>query len=257
MYKRPRVIHILGDLIFGRGYALNVFSDQCSPKESLYGFSSPAQMVNRVFSENNVAIRMEPYQIGAVWQANLASDLTALVVARPIRSDDWIVIEDAGEHNLDPSAYQSALEGVLDVALAAVPAANIRVMTIPEYSPAAPNAQWDTSFSGEGTMNQVIQAAAIAKGVTCIDMNSIIDTYKTERNAADGTEVMLSDGIHPNVWGQMKWTGAILSSLGLTAAIVNRTSLTSIASANYSSLAYGSGTWTQQKAIDYCVAILG
>lgn len=215
------------------------------------------QMANRVFAENNIAIRMEPYQIGAVWQSGLAADVTALIASRPIRSDDWVVIEDAGEHLSTPNSYRLSLEGVLDALLASLPASQIRTMTVPDNSPAATASQWDTSFIGEGTMNQAIQNASTTKGVICIDANTTITAYWASVLSADGVVLPNSDKIHPLVWDQMKWLGMILSSLGLTPAIVNRTSLTDIASANYASLAYGSGTWTQQKAIDYCVAISG
>lgn len=75
--------------------------------------------------------------------------------------------------------------------------------------------------------------------------------------AADGVVLPNTDNIHLRVWDQMKWAGAVLASLGLTPAIVNRTSLSQIASDNWSQLGYGSGSWSQAKAVGYCAAILG
>lgn len=214
-------------------------------------------MQNLVLAENNVNVRAEPYLIGSITQASLATDLASFFASSSVGDRDMVVFEDAGQHNGDPSAYQAAYEGVLAAVKAARPTLTLRVCTTADNSPSAGlDYQWDVSFAGEGTLNQATQAAAAAQSVTVIDMNTIITAYWATA-ALDGLTLPNADNIHLNVWDQMKFAGAVLASFGLTPAIVNRTSLTDIASANYTSLAYGSVAWTQQKSIDYCVAILG
>lgn len=135
---------------------------------------------------------------------------------------------------------------------------DLRVCTTPDNSPAVgTDYQWDVSFLGQGTMNQAAQAAAAAQGVLVIDMNTIITAYWGSVLAADGVVLPQPDNIHMRVWDQMKWAGTVLASFGLTPSIKTRTSLTQIASDNWSQLGYGSGSWSQAKTVDYCAAILG
>lgn len=243
---------------FARGYALGNLADLVATTHPMYGFSSIWRMQNLVFEENAVNIRADTYLIGSISQSNLATDLATFFGSSDVGDRDMVVFEDAGQHNSSPNLYRSQYEGVLSAVKAARPTLDLRVCTTPDNSPAVgTDYQWDVSFFGQGTMNQATQAAAAAQDVTVIDMNTIVTAYWASVLAADGVVLPQPDNIHMRVWDQMKWAGTVLASFRLTPAIKTRASLTSIASANYTSLAYGSGTWTQQKAIDYCAAILG
>ncbi|WP_441280381.1 hypothetical protein [Tardiphaga sp. 862_B3_N1_1] len=106
-------------------------------------------------------------------------------------------------------------------------------------------------------MNQATQAAAAAQGVRVIDMNTIITAFWNSVLAADGVVLPQPDNIYLRVWDQMKRAGAVLASCGLTPAIVNRASLTQIASDSWGQRGYGSVSWSQAKAVGYCAEILG
>ncbi|UPK35136.1 hypothetical protein IVB18_45385 [Bradyrhizobium sp. 186] len=256
-YQRTRRLWMVGDS-FARGYALGNLADLIAPTHPMYGFSSIWRMQNLVFEENGVNIRGDTYLIGSISQANLASDLATFFASSDVGDRDMVVFEDAGQHNSSPNLYRSQYEGVLSAVKAARLTLDLRVCTTPDNSPAVgTDYQWDVSFLGQGTMNQAAQAAAAAQGVLVIDMNTIITAYWGSVLAADGVVLPQPDNIHMRVWDQMKWAGTVLASFGLTPSIKTRTSLTQIASDNWSQLGYGSGSWSQAKAVDYCAAILG
>lgn len=257
-YERTRRLWIVGDSIGDRGWALGNHADLISNAHALYGFSSPWRMMSLVFAENGLNIRADRFSIGSITQANLQTDLTNFVSSASVGDRDFIVIEDAGEHNENPTTFQSTLSSILGAIKAARPTLTLRVCNTADFSPAPANSQWDRTISGS-TMNTAYAGACSAQGVTLVDINAIIDAYRTSM-AASSVEVIHPDGIHLNVWGQMKFAGAILSSLGLAPLITARTSLTSIVAnaptADWQSLRYGSSLSNAQLQ-DLCVAILG
>jgi hypothetical protein len=211
-----------------------------------------ALMANPVLRENAIPVVVRPWAIlGRLSQPGLPATIKAYIDSGVTRPEDWLVLEDAGDHNEDPTAYQAALQEVLGAA------AGLQCVctTIPDYPPAPPGCQFDRQIHGM-SINQAVQAAAAARSVPVIDMNSIMDAYKAACAENDRVDVFHPDGIHPNVWGQMKWIGAILSFIGVAKSIRSYESLKSQVSSNYASLAYG-GSMDAAKAQSYCKAILG
>lgn len=249
-YKRPMTIHLLGDSI-ARGFALANFADLINTTHPLYKFSSQFSMANMALEENGLNVRVQALGIlGTFTTGGIADQVTAYISAGHAQPGDWMVFEDAGEHVDDPAAYQTALQGVLDAAASL----NRICMTTPDYDHGfGTDYEWDHEYSGT-SINEAIQAAAATRSVPCIDMNAIQDAYRTECLADGGVDTFLSDGVHPGVWGQMKWIGATLAAIGVPIATYE--TLKSLAAANHAALAYG-GTMDATKAQTYCAAILG
>ena len=234
------------------------------PTHPMWVLSSPWRMANAVLRENGVpanvyfsrALTFSSYvsPTNEVTPGTIMDTLTAELAAGEILPGDWLIFQQAGPHGSDPDAHQAAAEGVLEAATAE--GVNRAVMTAFDYPPTASASQYDTVF-GARTINQATEAAAAATGTPVIDMNAIMDAYRTATLAADGLSPMYGDGIHANVWGQMKMTGAMLDFVGLADAIETFESLSAVAAANHAALGYGSGTWSAGKAADYCEAIRG
>ena len=252
-YRVPQTIYLVGDSLV-RGFGLGVLATEIAPSHALYGLSSPARMANLVLSENGIPARCYfSRSLSFGGYDSLLAPVTALMASGEMRRGDWLIFEDAGPHGSDPDAYQEALEDLLEAASAS--GINRAVMTTFDYAPAPAESQYDTAFGGR-TVNEAIVAAADATDTPVLDMNAIMDAFRSDALAADGLPVMQGDGIHANVWGQMKMAGAILDFVGLADAIETVSSLTAIA-ANHSALGYGAAGWSEAKAVSYCEAIRG
>ena len=257
-HSRMRRIICVGDS-FERGFSFGRFSDSVSPGHPLWDIASPAHVANLLLRANDVHVRFRAglggLSIGSITQANLAADVASYVAAHGLTEGDWMIFEDAGQHNSDPAAYQVALEGVIDAA-APMQCAVVTAFDYPAVHGLSTEYQWDFSFSGT-TMNQAKVAAANSRGALVIDENAVMDAYRTTVLAADGVDPIIfigggTDGIHAGPWATIKEAQLRLSRMELIGAMKSISALVSPVSANYSLLQCGATTWDAAKAEDYC-----
>jgi hypothetical protein len=239
-------VHLCGDSI-AWGFALGRLPPQVSPSEPLYPFRSIAGMANLVLEENFAPAAFS-YLGFSVIDGGASGTLARLTDQHVIRPGDWVVLEEAGAHNPDPAVYQDYL--TMAVSAASAPGVNVAVLTMFDYPPAPAECQND---AGSPSMNDVARSAAAAGNATLIDCNESMDRWRTSAKAADGVNVIHPDGIHPNVWGQMRMTADILRAVGMRNFIFSARTAMEIAGANYQKLSYGANTrWNSRRAETYC-----
>lgn len=260
------IVHLYGDSIM-RGAALGQFEDgdnALDPAHPLYAFRSPAAMANWALELNNRPERFA--YCGPV----SASTISARVAAGVIRSGDTVVFEDAGDYPAGPNAYY-AWWWQARVA-ASAPGVTLVMMSMFDFCTGANMAcsmQFDAQMLGQGTLNDATRRAALATAnpvspsghalsgtVTFIDMDWLMTSWRNSALSVDGVDVMRGDGVHPNVWGQMKMTQHILAAAGLRQFVTDVDPLQDLAEANAAALAYGSTTFTPGRARVYVAAML-
>lgn len=262
-----RIIHLYGDSIV-RGAALGQFEDgegALDPAHPLYAFRSIASMANWTLSENNRPERFA--YCGGINPTTIASRIASGI----IRSGDVVVLEDAGGYPAGPNSYYSFWWSARQAASAS--GVTLVMMSMFDYctgSNMACTMQYDTQMMGQGTLNDATRRAALvtanpvnASGhalsgtLLFIDMNWVMDSWRSSAASVDGVEVMRSDGVHPNPWGQAKIVQQLLAAAGLRQYLTNTSAIESFAAANYQDLAYGSSTFTAQRARVYVSTLLG
>jgi hypothetical protein len=244
-------LHLCGDSI-ARGFGLGTFASKVPPSHPLYVFRAIWSMGNVVLEENNIAARIAHVPIG-LQDGSPPWELLERVSRRTIRSGDWVFFEDAGPHGSEPDEYESNWNGMLQSA--AGPGIHRALLTMFDYPPAPLEARYDVSFKGR-TMNDVNRAAAQANGAVLVDSNKSMDAWVAFARQTDGASVMHPDGVHPNVWGQLRMLKDLLITAGLRSSLRTVASLQSPAAANYRLLAYGAPAWTPQRARAYCASLL-
>lgn len=253
-----RIIGLHGDSLT-RGNALGVFEDAVSPSDPLYDFRSPEAMANLALSTNGRSERV-------AWIGSLDASNIAARVAGTYRTGDLVVCEDAANPSLSLKSYRSLW---LNCRFAAISAGiEFAGMTMFDYSilNSSLGDNTDNQFDfirsdGElRTYNDAIRSALSADpgsftGRTQIlDMDEYINAWRANAFYVDGLEVMNQDGIHMNVWAQLRYTARILEAAGLLRYCEDLDPLQDLAEANVASLQYGSSiTGTRARAlVDYC-----
>lgn len=264
--RHAKAIHLYGDSI-ARGFALKQFADEVSSSHPMYGFRSIAAMANALLADNGLPHVVAYGGLALTYvdggYATGINGIKARVASGVIRSGDVVVIEDAGAHGCDPDEYEAVL---LDLRRAVTGSHDVTciLMSMFEYqippNSVPPSYQWDHRFGGR-SMNDAIRAAAEAEldavGQTLfLDMNSAMDQWRYSAMSIDGVEVMHSDGIHPNVWGQMRMTGEILKIAGLRPYLSVDVTNRALAQENYQALAYGAPSFTASRAGVYATNCL-
>jgi hypothetical protein len=262
------VVHLYGDSI-SRGRAVGQFEDgetPLNPGHPLYRFRSIASMANWALEHNGRAERF-------VYCGNIEPDvIRALIRSRVIRAGDTIILEDAGDYTAGPRAYYAFWRRVREAASAE--GVKVVMMTMFDYCRGGnmacdPAMQYDTPIGAQGTLNDATRRAA---GLTAnpvapnghafdgalhlIDMNWVMDAWRASALSIDGVDVMLPDGVHPNVWGQMKMTQHYLAAAGLSQYVVDVDPMQDLAEEHHRLLAYGSTTFTGERARTYVAAML-
>jgi hypothetical protein len=259
-----RVVFMFGDSI-SRGYGLGVFADNpaLTSAHPLWVFRSIAATANAALAANS---RNERF---AYCGGLSATDIGDLITANVIKSTDLVIVEDAGDYAGTVNDYYSLMFGVrVATAGAGVPvafitmfdyceSANMACSIDAEYDKIRTGGTWNDATRRAATItNNPVFGSAFAAPTSLIDMNWLMDVWRGAAIGTDGVDVMNTDGVHPNVWGQLKMTQHYLAVAGLLQHIADIDALQDVAEANYSSLAYGSLTFTSSRARDYVAALL-
>ncbi len=268
------IVHLFGDSI-ARGRALDNYEDGDRPLDArhpLYRFRSIASTANWALEHNG---RPERFAYCGAIDAEL---IASRVASGVIRAGDTVVLEDAGNYQPGVAAYYRFL---LDARHAAeAPGVTVVMMTMFDYcvgsnmACANADAQYDrprrNGPDDTGTLNAATRGAATvrvspqrgrARGrqpgrTVLIDMNAIMDDWRSTALTADGVTVMDNDGVHPNVWGQMKMTQHILAAARLRPYITDVDPLQDLAEENHPALSYGSTTFSPARARVYVAEML-
>lgn len=241
------VVFLFGDSIT-RGNALDIFPDQADQEmrsSALWPFRSPASMINLFLRASGVRQDLDgadnptagrfvaTYAGGPVGPSPdktrpTAETITELSAGGIIRPQDFIVLEDAGDHGNDPLAYQAAWK--LVIAAAAETAASVIVLNTYDLGPEIgfANVDWrDYSFhtlyrlpdATTTTFNQSIDRAAFEVGkanVSVLDFDGSMRALAARTGAINSTGVT-REGVHLNIVGQCALASLILRKTAILA----------------------------------------
>jgi hypothetical protein len=242
-------VHLFGDSI-SRGYALEDHAEKIPESNRLYEFRSIASMANLVLRDNGHDA-LFAFAGEAVGENAKPRAVEKYIGDGLVRPGDIVVITDAGDYRGGPRAY---LRELAELRRIVTERQNITciMMTMFDYPPAGPEFQFDRPVDGM-TRNDAIRAAASERqpyeGRTILlDLNEEMDRLRASALRQDGVDVVLKDGIHPNVWGQMLITGEILKAAGFRRHLAHADTAVSIAKANWKDLAYDSKRFSAKRA---------
>lgn len=255
MHAAPqRTIHLYGDSI-SRGYGLGGFSDLIPTDHPLYLLRSPASMIESVFSDNGITDSVRyagDLFIGGIEQTDrLEQDWDSGL----IRVGDILVFEDAGPAAM-PDDYEQQWRALRAVATEYHPV-TLLMLEMFDFPPAPEDSQYATALGlSERTRNQASAAAAAAQmpyvGQTLrVHLRDTMVQARSSARVYDQVDLILPDGIHPNVWGQMLLVGEVLKAAGYSPLIHSVASLQALAEANWYILAGTSPTFTPYRARQY------
>lgn len=241
---KKQTIHLYGDSI-SRGYGLGEFADTVTPSHPLFLLRSIASMANAILYDSGHKDTVV-YRGSLYGHPTVESEIREAIRTGAIRSGDTIVLEDAGDTNMDPDDYQAKFEGYR-AAVADKHDITVVLMSMFDYPPAPVDHQFDALF-GTRTMNDAIRAAtdaplALIGQTIYTDMNAVMDYESMEgpyRTGNYAIPFMHPDGIHPNVWGQLLMTGEILKAAGYSGALSSAASIQTVVAGNLNLAGYGS-----------------
>lgn len=260
------VVHLYGDSI-SRGVALGKYesgADPLDPADPLYAFRSIESTANWALELNGRSERF-------VFCGNIKPDvIKARIRSGLIRAGDTIILEDAGDYVDGPDSYYQFW---LDARRASTKdGITLVMMTMFDYCENENQAcamQFDAPVGAQGTLNDATRRAADVTAnpvrpnghlhdgdFRFIDMNWVMDDWRRSALTVDGVDVIRRDGVHPNVWGQMKMTQHYLVTAGLSQYVVEVGPMEDLAEQNSGVLAYGSPTFTSARARAYVAAML-
>ena len=241
-------VHLFGDSI-ARGYALGAHADEVQETNRLFHFRSIASMANLVLRDNGHD-GLFAFAGEAVGERAEPRTIERHIGDGKVRAGDIVVIADAGDYRDGPRAYLRELAELRRIVTERQDITCI-LMTMFDYPPAGPEFQFDLAEDGL-TRNDAIRTAATerhryAGRTILVDLNEAMDEWRSSAKR-DGVDVVLPDGIHPNVWGQMLITGEILKAAGFRRHITRVDAAVEIAQENWKDLAYGSKRFSAKRA---------
>ena len=209
-----RVIHLFGDSIF-RGWALTVFPEEASDEVKAspkWALRSPGVMLGLMLGDATVAGYAS--QLGLPYRqdvANRIDHINNLVDTGIIRSDDVVVFEDAGVHASDPDLYEDLWRGLFQAV-----SGKARVFVVDMFDYLTQETYGDlpsdayrfgVTFQGTATgrwrsHNDATKAAATQARVEILPLNAAMGRFRDDVLKRYKIDVVHSDGIHPNIWGQ-------------------------------------------------------
>jgi hypothetical protein len=251
-----RVHHLTGDSLF-RGNAIGVYADLASPSMPLYRFRSISSMANWALEASGSADRFA-YMYPTPLHGNInPTDIRDYISRGVIRSGDTVILEDAGDHSMDPNAYQAFWDAARAAVSDAQPITSV-MMDMFEFPAGANlasnrNFQYETPFHGR-TMNDATRAAATAQrpypGQTLLlPMRRMAIDFRNEMMSRYGLDPAHPDGVHIRAWLQMRMAGVLCKAVG--ARVTNVAPLVDYAMANLATLRYGSAAFDERAAALY------
>jgi hypothetical protein len=196
-------VHFMGDSIF-RGWGFGQFE-------------YPATL-NRIQDITNVLLQdnlVTPPVISSFHDSppNSGTVLAGQIQQGVVGPDDWIFYEDAGDHFGSYHAYRNRLSNLASAASGA----NRQLILMTMYDYTANNCcRFDAPTNDEPTktINDAIRDEAAAQGLSLIDMNQGMDDMRAYMVNNGIGSPMFSDGIHPNVFGNIFMAFVQLRALG-------------------------------------------
>jgi hypothetical protein len=242
-------VHLFGDSI-ARGYALGAHADEVPEDNRLYDFRSIASTANLVLRDNGHDA-LFAFAGEAVGEHAKPRTVERYIDDGKVRAGDVVVIADAGDYRDGPRAYLREMAELRRIVTGRQDITCI-LMTMFDYPPAGPEFQFDRAEDGM-TRNDAIRTAATerrpyAGRTVLLDLDEEMDEWRASAMRRDGVDVVLPDGIHPNVWGQMLITGEILKAAGFRRYLTRADAAVSIAQQNWKDLAYGSKRFSAKRA---------
>lgn len=247
-----RVVHLVGDSVM-LGSALGLIAPNVPVTHPLYLLRSPEETLNLLLGANGVDARAvyAGYLLGLNPQAPgssgmVSSPLTIRKALRDgeIRAGDVVVCEDAGNRGTDAWWYRQAWRE-LRAAIADRHSVTAVLCTTPDYPPAAAPATFDEPFpdsleTPNGIIRDVAREDRAYPGQTLLaDVDRAMDWRRASVLASDGVDLMLADGVHPGVWGQLLLCGQILRASGLRSRVTSVAPVSELLTANLGSVASG------------------
>lgn len=215
------MIWLFGDSIF-RGFALGRFPEAYAPEEieaePLWPLRAPASMINLMAGEEITALAgltglPDPQMI-----AMGKKDLQRGIDRGMIKPGDSLVFLDVGFHAADPETHrQQWLEvrrnAVADRPFRAFLCTGFDGLTASHRAKRASRGQDTKLFEHDAAFNRAVVEAACApgdyKGETfVIDTGQAMSDFDAAAGRVGGS-AYLSDGVHLNLWGQLRLSVAI------------------------------------------------
>ncbi|HWL71594.1 MAG TPA: hypothetical protein VNS22_24885 [Geminicoccus sp.] len=271
-----KVCHLFGDSIM-RGWALGEFWDgeKVDPTRNGNGPEGVSSVQGHPLScwysiaacMRDLAVENRQNRLGIGYAGGAdPSMVRALVENGTIRTGDYVIFEDAGDHGADPVAYFHKVRNWRQSVINRVNATCI-LMTMFDYRPFRgqyPNMEYDRRYRIlDGRIlstNDAIRMAASSiywkRGqplgrTILIDMNRRMDEWRNYCLAHSRLDPIHTDGVHPNCWGQWLMVREILQAMGradLRTVRIERN--VQRASENWQFLGYGTARpdWSPDRA---------
>jgi hypothetical protein len=214
-----KVVFLFGDSIM-RGWSLATFTP--APNHPLWCLRSPGAVLATLRSENALG----SYTYVTVNGSELAepSVIEGYIEDGTIRDGDIIVVQDAGGHPHPPRTYQERLLGVrraatLDHAITVVVLTTPDYIDIARHPESAPN-RWSVEVAGM-THNAALRQGATEPIPGTVGRTIMVDwqchaaPVRENLLQEQGLDIFHSDGIHPNILGQLQLVGLVLDAIGV------------------------------------------
>ncbi len=208
-------IWLFGDSIF-RGAALGRFPDEYSSEEiaadPLWPVSSPAAVMNLALGEDLVKLGGVTGLPDGVEKA--VRRLAAFLNSGSVQRGDTVVFLDVGHHARDPDRHQAQWLALRSAAVAEYPIELIMCGGFDDGAQGDHACQHDIAFEGR-SHNDAVRAAATAAMITVghtrfLELSPPLQAFNRWTLERFGLSAYRRDGIHLNLWGQMRLCGLIL-----------------------------------------------
>ena len=222
-------VWLFGDSIF-RGAAIGRFPEDYAPEEAaaepLWPMRSPAAVMNLLLGEETVAFGGVTGLPDGVDKA--VRELSERLYWGPVAPADTLVFLDVGQHAEDPDVHEAQWRALRQAAVADHPVRLIMCGGFDNGARGRAVCMHDRPINGRSA-NDALLAAATAptddRGVTCfLPLAAPLLAYHHRLKGRFGATAYRRDGVHLNVWGQLKLCALILDA-ALPAAPLDRGAL--------------------------------
>lgn len=192
-----RIYWLIGDSVF-RGYATK--SLDVPVVDRLKPLCHPESIVNIIAASNSSDLR-------AIFSGALMLSHITEMLMDEVQPQDVVAFQDAGLHCQSLEAHLHYIRMMRSLCLDLKPIPTV-LLTIPSADPATAAYRFDVPVAGGKTINDVIREAAIAphphlSRCRLLDLDAIFNKVHLWAREEYGITLLLDDGIHPNVWGNL------------------------------------------------------